>query len=947
LASGDGYCRRYDEIIADVERKTKCVDDTVMWDDGLEAHWWRIINFLDLCGRNGIILNFEKFQFAQREIDFAGFRVTETEVRPLDKYLRAISQFPTPKSTKDIRAWFGLVHQVSHYNKLTEMMRPFKPFLSPKVKFQWNDELDNAFESSKIEIVTAIKNGVEIFDPTRLTCLRPDWSQTGIGYFLSQKHCQCESALPGCCEHGWRITLAGSRFLKPAETRYAPVEGEALAIAWSLEHTKFFSQGCDNLVIVTDHKPLVKLFSDRALDEITNSRLFSLKQRTLPWRFTIEYKAGKDNMFSDATSRNPVDSCDEEVSCTEILAGVMIAEADEEELTISSFKDDTDIRAITWEIVKNETSSDELMSNLCTLVNSSFPDDKHDLPRELLPYWNVRNNLYIVDGVVLMKDQVVIPPGLRESVSEAVTGGFGARIVIPPNLRQEVVQTLHSAHQGVGGMNERAKAAVYWPGITKDIEMIRASCNSCNRTMPSQARTPPVEPTMPSTPFEAIACDYFHFNGHYYFVAADRLSGWLEVQQIKVGTNEAGAEGLCKALRRLMVTFGVPTEISSDGGPEFNARETKAFLERWGIRHRLSSVSFPSSNGRAELAVKTAKRMLMDNISPSGSLDNDAMVRALLVYRNTPEPGCKLSPAQILLGRPLRDTLPYISKDVMIFNNLDVRPQWKEAWQAKEQALKARYVKTLESLSEHSRSLPALDVGDQVMIQNQSGRFPKKWDKSGVVIDMKGNDQHVVKVNGSGRLTLRNRRFLRKYESHGKQNAEWNHAQAQKASDVHNCEMMSTRAKQAASPRQTSDMPSGDGAQLTEAGDHELATDSPGLPPQSVPPRSPVRDTSGQEQPLPLQPTQFSPASQQRTLMRATFAPYCSACSGIRRTSSSKERQKTAANLRSVNWQVCGTTTCSREHLIVCRRDYHDGCRQEHVCVNNAAMDFDYYSFIV
>ena len=198
-ASGDGYSRRYDEIIADVERKTKCVvDDTAMWDDGHETHWWRMIDFLELCGRNGIILNFEKFQFSQREIDFAGFRVTETEVKPLDKYLRAISEFPTPKSTKDIRAWFGLVHQVSHYNKLTEMMKPFKPFLSPKVKFQWNDELNDIFESSKIEIVKAIKNGVEIFDPSRLTCLRPDWSKTGIGYFLSQKHCQCESALPGC-----------------------------------------------------------------------------------------------------------------------------------------------------------------------------------------------------------------------------------------------------------------------------------------------------------------------------------------------------------------------------------------------------------------------------------------------------------------------------------------------------------------------------------------------------------------------------------------------------------------------------------------------------------------------------------------------------------------------------------------------------------------------------
>ena len=159
-----------------------------------------------------------------------------------------------------------------------------------------------------------------------------------------------------------------------------------------------------------------------------------------------------------------------------------------------------------------------------------------------------------------------------------------------------------------------------------------------------------------------------------------------------------------------MITFGVPIEISSDGGPEFIAGETDAFFKRWGIRHRLSSVSLPSSNGRAELAVKTAKRLLMDNISPNGSLDNDGMVRALLNYQNTPDPGCKLSPAQILLGRPLRETLPCISKDVMLFNNPEVHPQWKEAWKAKEEALKARYVKTLENLSEHSRPSPHSDM---------------------------------------------------------------------------------------------------------------------------------------------------------------------------------------------------------------------------------------------
>ena len=113
LASGDKYSRRYDDIIADVERKSKCVDDTIQWDEDLETHWWRVIDFLILVGRNGIILNPGKFQFPQKEVNFAGSAITDTEDKPLTKYLKAIAEFPTPERTIDIRAWFGLVHQVS------------------------------------------------------------------------------------------------------------------------------------------------------------------------------------------------------------------------------------------------------------------------------------------------------------------------------------------------------------------------------------------------------------------------------------------------------------------------------------------------------------------------------------------------------------------------------------------------------------------------------------------------------------------------------------------------------------------------------------------------------------------------------------------------------------------------------------------------------------------
>jgi hypothetical protein len=135
-------------------------------------------------------------------VDFAGFRISELTIEPLPKYLDAIRDFPVPTFITDIRSWFGLVNQVAHYAQLRDLMRPFKRFLSPKVEFQWSDEMESAFQASKLAIVDAIRRGVEIFDLGRRTCLRPDWSKLGVGYFLSQKHCGCAATLPGCCEDG-------------------------------------------------------------------------------------------------------------------------------------------------------------------------------------------------------------------------------------------------------------------------------------------------------------------------------------------------------------------------------------------------------------------------------------------------------------------------------------------------------------------------------------------------------------------------------------------------------------------------------------------------------------------------------------------------------------------------------------------------------------------------
>ena len=107
-----------------------------------------------------------------------------------------------------------------------------------------------------------------------------------------------------------------------------------------------------------------------------------------------------------------------------------------------------------------------------------------------------------------------------------------------------------------------------------------------------------VVPEIPRFPFQLIAADYFTFKGQGYLIIVDRFSNWPVVKHCATG-----ATGLINALKDVINTFGVPEELSTDGGTEFTSSVTQKVLDIMGIKHRLSSVAHPRSNGRAEVAV--------------------------------------------------------------------------------------------------------------------------------------------------------------------------------------------------------------------------------------------------------------------------------------------------------------------------------------------------------
>ena len=232
-----------------------------------------------------------------------------------------------------------------------------------------------------------------------------------------------------------------------------------MAVAWSLDKARHFVLGCEDLTVATDHKPLLKILGDRHLSDIKNPRLFNLKEKTLPFLFKIIHIPGKQHFTADAVSRYPSGEKDPErlVLQDDLHASaVAVEELDTESISaaVSVYEDEQSISAVaaasfeqklisdamvtlaslevvSWDQVREATTSDPIMLMLADTIISGFPEHKQEVPEQLRSYFPHRNNLSTLDGVIMYDDRIIIPPKLRKHVSKT-----------PPKLNKQVPKKL-------------------------------------------------------------------------------------------------------------------------------------------------------------------------------------------------------------------------------------------------------------------------------------------------------------------------------------------------------------------------------------------------------------------------------------------------------------------------------------------------------------------------
>ena len=709
-SSGDEFCRRGDRALAGLRDIVKVVDDILLHARSLEELEASARRVLDRCRKYRISMSPEKFVFGVRKIDFVGHTLSGDGVTVNASKLKAISEFPVPKDLTDLRSFMGLANQLGGFHpRLTEVLTPLRPLLSTKrAVFVWDEVHQQAFEEAR-RVLSSVPVLAQ-FDPTKPVKLVTDASKLkGLGYALLQPH----------GDHD-RLVTCNSRSLTSAESNYAVIELELLALVWACQQSKLYLLGLESFTAITDHKPLKGVINKR-LEDVENPRLLRLLEKLRPFNLELEWVAGKTHLIADALSRSPVSTpCEKCVDDDDGgMTVAMVATNGVKVGAASSVRKEHavahSLKAIPADVdlFVSEVAGDKVYCKLraCLQADEAVPGD----------YAHVADRLSVdrASGLILLD---------------------ASRIVVPVGARPQVLRALHAGHQGSTRAYEHARGMLYWPRMRADIEHTAENCDACQLHHPSARREPRQADPVETAPMQSMSADLFEYSGRQYLVVIDRYTSFPFVSTF---ARAPTARQVKAAMLEIFALFGLPGKIRTDGGPQFAAAEFKDFCAELRIEHAISSAYYPESNGHAEVAVRVIKNMVKRGTSW------DQIQLGLMELRATPLAD-GISPAQWMLKRGTRTTLPGSPE-----------PTYDQAARvaAFQRRLRGREKETNRSNASARTIKRKAKPGDHVRIQD---RQSKLWDSEGVVIELRSRGRSAV-VQAGSRTFLRNRRFLKPF----------------------------------------------------------------------------------------------------------------------------------------------------------------------------------------
>ena len=187
----------------------------------------------------------------------------------------------------------------------------------------------------------------------------------------------------------------------------------------------------------------------------------------------------------------------------------------------------------------------------------------------------------------------------------------GSRLVIPVSMQSDILNKLHVGHQGIRKCRERAKQAVWWPGISKQLDKLVSECPNCTKFRVQKAE-PLIPSPLPNLPWQKIGTDLFEWDKTTYLLIIDYYSRWIEIAKL----TGLSANSVINHTKSIFARYGIPETVISDNGPQFSSEAYAQFAREYGFKHTTSSPNHPQGNGEAERGVQTIKNLLKKEGDP-------------------------------------------------------------------------------------------------------------------------------------------------------------------------------------------------------------------------------------------------------------------------------------------------------------------------------------------
>ena len=183
-------------------------------------------------------------------------------------------------------------------------------------------------------------------------------------------------------------------------------------------------------------------------------------------------------------------------------------------------------------VIQQASAQDDHLQKLKNLIIAGWPNTKDMLYANLMAYWLYRDELAVIDGVILK----------------------GRHIIIPTNLRRQILEQLHTDHMGMEKTKLLAHESVYWLPINADIDNFIRKCPTCLHFQQMQLKEKIIHHDIPLCPWEVIGMDVFHFNNKNYLHIIDYNSKFPVIKNLE----GLSAESLITTTKIIFTEYGIP-----------------------------------------------------------------------------------------------------------------------------------------------------------------------------------------------------------------------------------------------------------------------------------------------------------------------------------------------------------------------------------------------------